>query len=42
MIPISKIKDELFRVVEMSYLPSDPNRNNSFVFNGETIENGQY
>ena len=42
MIPISKIKDELFRVVEMSYLPSDPNTNNSFVFNGETIENGQY
>ena len=32
MIPAVKIRDQLMNVVELSSLPSDPNRNNEFCF----------
>jgi hypothetical protein len=42
MIPASCIKEKLMQVVELSSLPTDPNRWNSFKFWSNTISWGQY
>ena len=42
MIPASCIKEKLMQVVELSSLPTDPNKWNSFKFWSSTISWGQY
>jgi hypothetical protein len=42
MIPASCIKDKLMQVVELSSLPTDPNKWNSFMFWNDQISWWQY